>query len=81
MGSIPDARRRSASSEDWWGERVMRMRGWVIEIVWRPLGSISSSLFFVSEIGPGFSPDVKDTHEVGFSPWDMHSFGLAIKFG
>jgi hypothetical protein len=26
MGSIPDARRRSASSEDWWGERVMRMR-------------------------------------------------------
>jgi len=27
----------------------------------------------VSEIGPGFSPDIKGHHRMGFSPWDMLS--------
>ena len=32
------------------------------------------SFIFASEIGPGFSPDIKDNHKLGFSPWDMLFF-------
>jgi hypothetical protein len=30
-----------------------------------------SAAVFVSEIGPGFSPDIKAAKKMGFSPWDM----------
>jgi len=30
-----------------------------------------------SEIGPDFSPDIRDSHRMGFSPWDKPSFPAA----